>query len=268
MAQGHAEWCNSPMPTHRAPPKMSAEELQQRIRGHKMFADATASQAHKQQKQQERLEEVDLKIRTVRLPDDVRSEAHHRMYYAALQLMAARQIKLPGGATLGVAELAQARIRAGQRAYESSRAAAPPTHRSAPRSAPNSARSEPQPSLTVSSSALDEIIARQYEEALRKREAKRQGIVQRLETQKTFKGPLPIFAHASREEAEETVERMAADVAARLDRARRIAREQAAKAAVQDWPAEEEEYNHTRWPHAPPRKLARRPEPPDPRGRR
>ena len=253
MAQGHAEWCNSPMPTHRAPPKMSAEELQQRIRGHKMFADATASQAHKQQKQQERLEEVDLKIRTVRLPDDVRSQAHHRMYYAALQLMAARSVRLSG--------------RDFRRETLAPVVEASP-HLVAPRSAPNSARSEPQPSLTVSSSALDEIIARQYEEALRKREAKRQGIVQRLETQKTFKGPLPIFAHASREEAEETVERMLADAAARLDRARRIAREQAAKAAVQDWPAEEEEYNHTRWPHAPPRKLARRPEPPDPRGRR
>ena len=77
MADHHAEWCTSPKPTHRAPPKMSGEELQRRIRGHKMFLDATASQAHKQQKERERLEEVDAKIRSVVLPDETRAAAQY-----------------------------------------------------------------------------------------------------------------------------------------------------------------------------------------------
>ena len=249
-------------------PKMSELELHRRIRSHKLYADATARQAHKQLMQQQRLEEMDLKRRVVFLPDEKRSEAHHRMYREGCVRMAG---------------FALSRLRMNERAEQARvfKATVLPkvgggeprgarTPLALPRSAPASPKSPPLvPSLTVSSSALDDIITRQSKEALQQREANRQDLVQRLEAEKTFTGPLPIFARVSPEKAEETVERLRNDAAARSERAQRIAREQEAKATAPDWAAEEKEYNQGRWPHAPPRKLAKRPElPGSPRSKR
>ena len=244
MRPGQAEQSSSKL-SYRTAPRMSEEELQRRIRDNKLYADATARQAHKQQMQQQRLAEIDQKRLAVRIPDEKISAALQRMYKDAVKMMSARALRMTG-----ITEMQEQ-----PRVFRTTPRLAEP--RSAPATSP--ASSLLAPSLMVSNSTLDEIIMRQYEGALRQREAKRQDLVQRLENDKTFTGPLPIFALASREEAEETVERLRNDAKDRRERADIIAREQQAK--QQDLAAEEKEYHQGRWPHALPRKLARRPAP-------
>lgn len=240
---------------------LSDEELRERLRVNKLFADVHAF--HERRRASEEL--CDQQARQAQSRLVLNEEAHRqvaeRMYGYAYMAEAKRHIQ-------------QAVRDAKERSMRQFVGRpSPPVHRQPPPPPNPPARHGPtQPSLTVDE--IHKMIERMHTKGMASRKESIQKITRALEATSpanaqasSAAGQVPpkaktlaIFAHATREETEACVARLHGDASERARKAEAVERAQQCARDMPDPAAETNEYHHTRWPHSPPRKLPRRPE--------